>query len=256
MLKLENVKKSYDGTTVLDGINLEIEDGEIGSILGPSGCGKRTLLNLILGITDIDSGKIIYNGEDMTECPMEKRGFNIVFQDYALFPNLNVYQNITYGLRNKPGISSDEEVKELIRLLGLEEHLDKKIDQLSGGQKQRAALARTMVMKPRILLLDEPLSALDGVIKESIKDRIKTIAREYHLTTIIVTHDPEEALTISDRVLIINEGGISQYDEPAEIIHQPKNSFVRKFILNQLEIKRNNIYSLFEENPKESYLAI
>ena len=149
--------------------------------------------------------------EDITHEPMEKRGFNIVFQDYALFPNLNVYQNITYGLRNKPGISSDEEVKELIRLLGLEEHLDKKIDQLSGGQKQRAALARTMVMKPRILLLDEPLSALDGVIKESIKDRIKTIAREYHLTTIIVTHDPEEALTISDRVLIINEGGISQY---------------------------------------------
>ena len=114
MLKLENVKKSYDGTTVLDGINLEIEDGEIVSILGPSGCGKTTLLNLILGITDIDSGKIIYNGEDMTECPMEKRGFNIVFQDYALFPNLNVYQNITYGLKNKPNISTKEEVEDLI----------------------------------------------------------------------------------------------------------------------------------------------
>ena len=127
---------------------------------------------------------------------------------------------------------------------------------LSGGQKQRAALARTMVMKPRILLLDEPLSALDGVIKESIKDRIKAIAREYHLTTIIVTHDPEEALTLSDRVLIINEGAISQYDEPAEIIHQPGNSFVRKFILNQLEIKRHNIYTLFEKNTEESSMAI
>ena len=176
---------------------------------------------------------------------MEKRGFNIVFQDYALFPNLNVQQNITYGLRNKPGISSREEVDELIDLLGLREHLDKRIDQLSGGQKQRVALARTLVMKPRILLLDEPLSALDGVIKESIKDRIKTIAREYHLTTIIVTHDPEEALTLSDRVLIIDQGTIAQYGCPADIIQKPQNDFVRKFILNQLEIKRNNIFALF-----------
>ena len=174
MLSLQHIKKSYDGVPVLQDITLDIKDGEIVSILGPSGCGKTTLLNVILGITDADEGKILFHEEDITHEPMEKRGFNIVFQDYALFPNLNVYQNITYGLRNKPGISSDEEVKELIRLLGLEEHLDKKIDQLSGGQKQRAALARTMVMKHR----------------------------------------------------------------------------------NQLEIKRNNIYSLFKENPKESYLAI
>lgn len=178
--------------------------------------------------------------------PMEQRGFNIVFQDYALFPNLNAYQNITYGLKNKPGISTQEEVEDLIELLGLKEHLDKKIEQLSGGQKQRVALARTMVMKPKILLLDEPLSALDGVIKESIKDRIKTIAREYHLTTIIVTHDPEEALTLSDRVLIINEGKISQYGKPDEIINSPDNPFIREFILNQLEIKRNNIFTLFQ----------
>ena len=222
-----------------------MEDGEIVSILGPSGCGKTTLLNIILGIVDADQGEIRYSGEDLTRTPMEKRGFNIVFQDYALFPNLNVQQNITYGLRNKPGISSREEVDELIDLLGLREHLDKRIDQLSGGQKQRVALARTLVMKPRILLLDEPLSALDGVIKESIKDRIKTIAREFHLTTIIVTHDPEEALTLSDRVLIIDQGTIAQYGRPADIIQKPENDFVRTFILNQLEIKRNNIYALF-----------
>lgn len=246
MLKLENVNKTYDGKDILKGINLEIGNGEIVSILGPSGCGKTTLLNLILGITEIDSGKICFDGQDITEVPMEKRGFNIVFQDYALFPNLNVYQNITYGLRNKPDISTKEEVEELISLLGLEEHLEKKVEQLSGGQKQRVALARTMVMKPKILLLDEPLSALDGVIKESIKDRIKTIAKEYHLTTIIVTHDPEEALTLSDRVMILNEGGISQFDTPEEIIKNPKNNFVKKFILNQLEIKKNNIYALFQ----------
>ena len=228
MLKLENIKKSYDNVTILNNINLEIGQGEIVSILGPSGCGKTTLLNMILGITDADSGKILFNGEDITKVPMEKRGFNIVFQDYALFPNLNVYRNITYGLRNKPNISSKQEVEELIQLLGLKEHLTKKIEQLSGGQKQRVALARTMVMKPKILLLDEPLSALDGVIKESIKDRIKKIAKEYHLTTIIVTHDPEEALTLSDQVLILNKGGIAQFGTPDEIINEPKDAFIKE----------------------------
>ncbi len=204
---------------------------------------------------DVDGGTIRYDGQDLTGTPMEKRGFNIVFQDYALFPNLNVYQNITYGLRNKPDISTKEEVEDLIDLLGLRDHLAKRIDQLSGGQKQRVALARTMVMKPRILLLDEPLSALDGVIKESIKDRIKTIAREYRLTTIIVTHDPEEALTLSDRVLIMESGVISQYAKPEEIVHQPRNDFVRRFILNQLEIKRNNIYALFGDRPTPAVQA-
>lgn len=245
MLELNQIQKSFDGVNILNDISLKISDGEIVSILGPSGCGKTTLLNLILGIVSADSGSIIYNGQDLTNTPMQERGFNIVFQDYALFPNLNVYKNITYGLKNKPNASTKEEVEELIDLLGLREHLYKKVENLSGGQKQRVALARTMVMKPKILLLDEPLSALDGVIKESIKDKIKAIAREYKLTTIIVTHDPEEALTISDRVLIINKGTISQYAKPNEIISKPQNDFVKKFILNQLEIKRNNIYALF-----------
>ena len=247
MLELKNIVKTFDGVPILNDVSLDIKNGEIVSILGPSGSGKTTLLNLILGITDINSGKIIYDGEDITHVPMEKRGFNIVFQDYALFPNLNAYENIVYGLRNNPNISTQEEVDEFIRLLGLEKHINKKIDQLSGGQKQRVALARTMVMKPKILLLDEPLSALDGVIKESIKSKIKEIATEFNLTTIIVTHDPEEALTLSDRVLIINEGKISQYGKPSEIINEPKNSFVQNFILNQLEIKRTNIFHLFEQ---------
>lgn len=247
MLSLRNVKKAYDGTEILKGITLDIGKGEIVSILGPSGGGKTTLLNLILGITDIDEGQLLYDGEDITHVPMEQRDFNIVFQDYALFPNLNAYNNIVYGLKNKPGISTQEEVDELIDLLDLRPHLDKPIDQLSGGQKQRVALARTLVMKPKVLLLDEPLSALDGVIKESIKERIKTVAKEFDLTTIIVTHDPEEALTLSDRVLILNGGKISQYAEPQEIITKLGNSFVQEFILNQLMIKRNNIFSLFGE---------
>lgn len=245
MLKLQNIKKSFDGKEVLKDISIEVGDGEIVSILGPSGCGKTTLLNIILGLTNPDSGEINFNGEDITKVPMEKRGFNIVFQDYALFPNLNAYQNITYGLKNKPGISTQEEIDDFINLLGLKEHLNKKIEQLSGGQKQRVALARTLVMKPKILLLDEPLSALDGVIKESIKERIKTIAKEFNITIIIVTHDPEEALTLSDKVLIINQGKISQYGNPENIINEPGNNFVKEFILNQLEIKRNNILNLF-----------
>ena len=247
MLTLNNLKKSYDQTSILNGISLSIETGEIVSILGPSGSGKTTLLNCILGITEIDSGSVVFNGQDVTGVSMEERGFNIVFQDYALFPNLNAYENITYGLKNKPGISTQQEVNELIELLGLSQHLDKHIDQLSGGQKQRVALARTMVMKPKILLLDEPLSALDGVIKESIKEKIKTIAKEFHLTTNIVTHDPEEALTLSDRMLIMKDGSISQYAKPKDIIEHPQNSFVKEFILNQLEIKRNNIFTLFGE---------
>lgn len=247
MLELVNVNKSYEGTQILTDISLEIQTGEIVSILGPSGSGKTTLLNCILGMTEIDSGQIIFNQTDYTPLSMKKRGFNIVFQDYALFPHLNVLQNITYGLRNHAGISTATEVTELIRLLELEKHVDKKIEQLSGGQKQRVALARTLVMKPKILLLDEPLSALDGVIKESIKAKIKQIAEEFQLTIIIVTHDPEEALTLSDRVLILESGKIAQYAKPSEIIQAPKNIFIEKFILNQLMIKRQNIFHLFGE---------
>lgn len=245
MIVLEHIKKQYGENTVLDDISLEIGKGEIVSILGPSGGGKTTLLNVLLGITDTTSGRILCDGEDITHVPMEKRGFNIVFQDYALFPNLNAYENITYGLRNNPSISSEEEVEELIDLLGLKEHLSKKISELSGGQKQRVALARTLVMKPRLLLLDEPLSALDGVIKESIKQKIKQIVDQYQLTTVMVTHDPEEALTISDKVLILNGGKIAQYSTPGEIVNTPKSQFIKDFILRQLIIKRDNIFALF-----------
>lgn len=229
----------------MNDISLTIETGEIVSILGPSGSGKTTLLNTILGLTEIDGGKIIFDGQDLSKVPMKDRGFNIVFQDYALFPNLNAYDNIVYGLKNRSGISTPEEVKELVNLLGLNEHLKKRIDQLSSGQKQRVTLARTLVMKPKILLLDEPLSALDGVIKESIKERIQLIAKQYNLTTIIVTHDPKEALTLSDKVLIINDGKISQFDSLQAIVNRPETPFVEKFILSQLRIKRDNIFRLF-----------
>ncbi|MCB2361213.1 ABC transporter ATP-binding protein [Clostridium estertheticum] len=248
MLELRNITKRFDGNLVLDDINIKIGNGEIVSMLGPSGSGKTTLLNIILGITPMDSGTIIFNDVDISQVSMKDRGFNIVFQDYSLFPNLNAYKNIVYGLRNKPNLVSNEELYGLIDFLELKPHLYKRIHELSGGQKQRVALARTLAIKPKILLLDEPLSALDGVIKETIKEKIKAITREYKLTTIIVTHDPEEALTMADKVLIIDKGKVSQYGSPKEIVHEPKNSFVEEFILRQLKIKKDNIYNLFGDN--------
>lgn len=256
MLELQNIKKSFDDVTVLNHVDFSVRDGEIVSILGSSGSGKTTLLNIILGIVKPDSGTILHDGVDITGMPMEERGFNIVFQDFALFPNLNAYDNIIYGLRNKPDVSTPEEIMDLIKRLGLENHLQKKIEQLSGGQKQRVALARTLVMKPKILLLDEPLSTLDGVIKESIKAKIKEIARDLNLTTIIVTHDPEEALSLSDKVMILGRGNVLQFAEPDEIIHNPKDDFVREFILRQLIIKRNSILELFREKRMQIKVGI
>lgn len=247
MLELKNISKSYKNKKVLVDINVTIESGEIISLLGPSGCGKTTLLNIILGLVDPTAGQLVYNGQDISKQSMQERGFNIVFQDFALFPHLNAYDNIIYGLKNKNVKMSKEEIQEYIDFLELAPHLHKNIHELSGGQKQRVSIARTLVMQPKILLLDEPLSALDSVIKESIKERIKSIASEFNLTTIIVTHDPEEALTLSDKVIIINEGTVAQFGTPHEIVTAPKNQFVEDFILRQLHIKRHNIYQLFGE---------
>ena len=221
MLKLQNIKKSYDGTTVLDGISLEIPDGEIVSILGPSGCGKTTLLNMILGITEPDSGKIEFNGKDITDSPMEKRGFNIVFQDYALFPNLNVYQNITYGLKNKPDISSKEEVDELIGLLGLKDHLPKKIEQLSGGQKQRVAIAGVMAMKPECIILDEPTAMLDPNGRREVIRTIHELNRAEGITVLLITHYMEEAIE-ADRIIVMDDGRIVMDGQPREIFSRVK----------------------------------
>lgn len=248
MIDLQHVSKSFNGTTVIDDISLSVKKGETIAILGSSGSGKTTLLNLILGLLKPDRGKIVCEGRDITQVSMRKRAFNIVFQDYALFPNLSVEKNIVYGLRNQKALSTAKEVADLIDLLDLNRHLKKSIHQLSGGQKQRVALARTLVMKPKILLLDEPLSALDGVIKENIKNRIKEIVQQFQLTTFIVTHDPEEALTMSDRILVLDQGRIVQFDTPEKIIHQPRTAFVERFILQQLLIKKHNIYQLFGEH--------
>lgn len=247
MLKVEHIKKQYDGKEVLKDISFSANKGEIIALLGPSGCGKTTLLNVLLGLVQHDQGSISYDGKEISSLNMRERGFNIVFQDYALFPHLSAYDNITYGLKNQKVSISKQLIEEYIDMLDLHPHIHKKISALSGGQKQRVAIARTLVMQPKILMLDEPLSALDGVMKETIKYHIRKIAKQYELTTILVTHDPEEALTLSDRVLIINNGIVEQFGAPRDILHIPNNPFIEKFISQQLKLKYNNIHQLFGE---------
>ena len=260
IIQIQHLSKTFGGgenaVRALEDINLDIRKGEIFGIIGLSGAGKSTLVRCMNLLERPTSGKVLFDGKEMTalsekELRLARRDITMIFQSFNLLMQRTCLKNVCFPMElcGIPSAQAKKRAAELLELVGLGDKADAYPVQLSGGQKQRVALARTMVMKPRILLLDEPLSALDGVIKESIKDRIKTIAREYHLTTIIVTHDPEEALTLSDRVLIIEQGTISQYARPEEIVHQPKNDFVRKFILNQLEIKRNNIYALFGDRP-------
>lgn len=274
MIKLEHISKTFgdtgDGVHAVKDVSLEIGDGEIFGIIGFSGSGKSTLVRCINLLERPTSGSITVNGQKLTwmekqadgkscmrtvspqELRQARKKISMIFQGFNLLMQRTCLKNVCFPmeLSGVPKAQAEKKALELLDLVGLKKKASAYPAQLSGGQKQRVALARTLVMKPRILLLDEPLSALDGVIKESIKDRIKTIAREYHLTTIIVTHDPEEALTLSDRVLIIDQGSISQYAKPDEIVHQPRNDFVRKFILRQLEIKRGNIYALFGDRPQ------
>ena len=230
MLELEHIQKAFDGVPVLKDLSLQVEDGEIVSILGPSGCGKTTLLNIILGIVDADQGEIRYSGEDLTRTPMEKRGFNIVFQDYALFPNLNVLQNITYGLRNKPGISTKEEVEELIDLLGLREHLGKRIDQLSGGQKQRVAIARALATDPKVLLCDEATSALDPTTTASILSLLKELNQKLGVTVVIITHQMSVIEEICTRVAILDSGAVAEEGSVEDIFAHPTTDAARRLV--------------------------
>lgn len=261
IISVQNLCKYFkkDAIRALDGISVDIRQGDVIAAIGPSGSGKSTFLRSLNLLETPTSGSILFHGVDITQKKVNidqlRQKMGMVFQHFNLFPHRTILQNMTLApekVLRVPHEAASEKALQLLRRVGLEDRADAYPIQLSGGQKQRVALARTMVMKPRILLLDEPLSALDGVIKESIKEKIKEIAREFKLTTIIVTHDPEEALTLSDKVLIVNEGNIAQFGRPEEIIGQPADSFVKNFILNQLEVKRNNIFTLFSREMTRS----
>ena len=229
---LSGVVKKYDSVTVLQDVSLEIQSGEFLTLLGPSGCGKTTLLNLIAGFTDADGGEIYIEGRPVTTLPPHLREIGIVFQSYALFPHMTVERNIAYGLRTR-GVSSreiDERVKEVTALVHLEGLADRKPKQLSGGQQQRVALARALVIRPKVLLLDEPFSALDKGLRGSMQVEVREIQRRLGVTTVFVTHDQSEALAMSDRIAVMSKGVIRQIATPAELYRNPQDPFVAAFL--------------------------
>ena len=232
VVSLRDIVVEFDGQRILDGLNLDIHDKEFVTLLGPSGCGKTTTLRLIAGFLEPSSGKVLLKGEDITGVPPYKRPVNTVFQKYALFPHLNVFENVAFGLRLK---KMDEDtirrkVRNMLEVVGLKGFERRSISQMSGGQQQRVAIARSLVNEPEILLLDEPLGALDLKLRKEMLLELKRLQREMNITFIYVTHDQEEALTMSDTVVVMNGGKVQQIGTPEDIYNEPKNAFVADFI--------------------------
>lgn len=232
LIELKNITKQYDDTIVLDDFNLYINENEFITILGPSGCGKTTLLRLIGGFESVDEGQIIFAGKDISKLPPNEREINTVFQKYALFPHLNVFDNIAFGLRLQD--KDEDEITRLVewalKLVNLRDKGHRKIDSLSGGQQQRVAIARAVVNKPKVILLDEPLGALDLKLRQNMQYELKELQNDLKITFVYVTHDQEEALTMSDTVVVLNDGKIQQIGTPEDIYNEPKNRFVANFI--------------------------
>ena len=232
-LEIQNVSKRFDTLPALDDVSISVEKGELVCILGPSGCGKTTLLRIVAGLETADGGSVVIDGRDCTYLPASKRNFGIVFQSYALFPNMTVMGNILFGLRQKSRQPRGELVlraHEVLRLVDLFDHRNKYPRQLSGGQQQRTALARAIALSPSFLLLDEPLSALDAKVRVKLRAEIRAIQRQLGITTIMVTHDQEEALTMADRVIVMNNAVVEQIGTPRDIYDHPQTSFVAGFI--------------------------
>lgn len=239
-LKIENISKIFEKGRGVKNISFQLEKGELVSFLGPSGCGKTTLLNIIGGFVKNDSGSIYLEDKDITEYPPEKREIVTVFQNYALFPHMNVIENVKYGLKYR-GYNKEEQIKlakEYLKIVGLEGYEKNSVGELSGGQQQRVALARALVLQPKILLLDEPFSNLDAKLKIAMREEVKELQKRLGISMIFVTHDQEEALSISDRIVVMSNGEIVQIGKPEEIYYSPKNRYVAEFIgkINFLEI--------------------
>lgn len=231
-LKVDKATKKYGAFTALDGVSIELEKGEFVCLLGPSGCGKTTLLRIIAGLTGIDAGSLLLEGQDISKVPARQRDFGIVFQSYSLFPNMTVAENIGYGLKIR-GVSEAtiaSRVTDLLEMVHLPNVGQKYPGQLSGGQQQRIALARAIAVDPRVLLLDEPLSALDAKVRGSLRDEIKQVQRSLGIPTLMVTHDQEEAIALADKIICMNHGVVVQAGTPEELYHKPKTRFVADFM--------------------------
>lgn len=232
IIELKNLTKNFGDQQVLRGINLEIRQNEFLTLLGPSGCGKTTTLRIIAGFEEPSSGEVLFDGADITKVPSYKREINTVFQRYALFPHMNVYDNVAFGLRIKKYADDviNAKVKQMLERVGLTDFALRDVTLLSGGQQQRVAIARALVNEPKVLLLDEPLGALDAKLRKEMQVELKKIQKEIGITFIFVTHDQEEALTMSDTVVVMNEGKIQQIGRPIDIYNEPENRFVASFI--------------------------
>ena len=232
IISLQGISKTYEDNTVLDGLNLDIKKKEFLTLLGPSGCGKTTTLKIIAGFEYADDGKVLFENKDMNNIPPYERAVNTVFQKYALFPHMNIYENIAFGLKIKkmPKDDIDRKVKEMLKLVALEGFEKRSVDSLSGGQQQRIAIARALVNEPKVLLLDEPLGALDLKLRQEMQTELKKIQQKLGITFIFVTHDQEEALTMSDTIVVMNKGKIQQMGTPEDIYNEPENAFVARFI--------------------------
>ena len=232
IIRLENIRKSFDSVKVLDGFSLSVNKGEFISLLGASGCGKTTILRLIAGLEQADEGRIFIDGKDVTLLKPDKRKVNMVFQNYALFPFMNVEENVGYSLKIKKTEKNkiSEEVREALRMVRLSGYEKRMPSQLSGGQKQRVAIARAIVNKSDILLLDEPLSALDAGLRQQMQTELKQLQRELGITFVYITHDQEEALNMSDRIVVMNKGRIEQIGKPEEIYYRPDTVYVAEFV--------------------------
>ena len=232
LIQFKNIVKEFDGQIVLKGINLDIYENEFVTLLGPSGCGKTTLLRILGGFLRQNEGQVIFDNEDISDMPPYKRELNTVFQKYALFPHMNVYDNIAFGLKIKkePKDVIEQKVNRMLKLVGLEDYGKRSVTEMSGGQQQRVAIARALVNEPKVLLLDEPLGALDAKIRKQMQIELKKIQREVGITFIYVTHDQEEALSMSDTVVVMNNGEIQQIGSPTDIYNEPENRFVAGFI--------------------------
>jgi len=232
IIELKNISKSYDGVTVLDNIQLHIYDNEFLTLLGPSGCGKTTTLRMIGGFETPDTGDVLFLGERINDLPAHKRNVNTVFQRYALFPHLNVFDNVAFPLKEKkvPREEIEEKVTEMLKLVKLTGFEKRNVTNLSGGQQQRVAIARALVSRPQVLLLDEPLGALDLKLRKDMQQELKSIQKATGITFIFVTHDQEEALSMSDTIVVMSDGRIQQIGTPTDIYNEPKNAFVADFI--------------------------
>ena len=251
-LEIQNLTHVFNRQEVLHGINFTVNSGEFLSILGPSGCGKTTILRILIGLLQPTSGKIIKDGIDITAAPASKRNMGIVFQNYALFQNMNVLGNVEYALKfNKELKSQSREIAEnVIEQVGLTEHISKKPWKLSGGQQQRVAIARTLALKPEIILFDEPMSALDAATRLLLRDEIKRIQEKFNSTMIYITHDQEEAFALSDRIMVMDNGTIQQIDSPQAIITDPANDYIREFVINNLRLKIDSLVKYIKPEYK------